>query len=140
MSDPNLAGIIVYAPIINGESFKKLQTLNLIPPFLPDVICFVQLSPPTSLGIGGSLVSIQSSRISTKLHLYYQPSEVPADRRKCYNLFSIFFGSGKTHEHVRTHKHTRKHTYTVRRFFIRLPWKNGPETDDYSFNSGCMSA
>lgn len=55
------------------------------------------------LGIGGNLVSIQSSRISTRLHLNYLPREVPADRRKCYNPCSIFFGSGKTHRH--THKH-----------------------------------
>lgn len=111
MSDPNLAGIIVYAPIINGESFKQPQTLNLFQCFLPDVICFVQLFPPHSLGIGGSLVSIQSSRISTRLHLNYLPSEVPADRRKCYNPCSIFFGSGKTHKHMRAHKHPRKHTH-----------------------------
>eukprot|EP00066_Takifugu_rubripes_P016281 XP_011605547.1 PREDICTED: solute carrier family 41 member 2-like isoform X1 [Takifugu rubripes] len=65
VSDPNLAGIIVYAPIING--------------------------------IGGNLVSIQSSRISTGLHLNYLPGEVPADRRKCYNPCSIFFGSGLNH-------------------------------------------
>ncbi|XP_061826057.1 solute carrier family 41 member 2 [Nerophis lumbriciformis] len=62
MSDPNMAGIILYAPVING--------------------------------IGGNLVSIQSSRISTNLHLNFSPREVPEDRRGCYNLCSTFFGSG----------------------------------------------
>ncbi|CAF98255.1 unnamed protein product, partial [Tetraodon nigroviridis] len=65
VSDPNLAGIIVYAPIING--------------------------------VGGSLVSVQSSRISTRLHLNYPPGEVPADRTKCYNPCSIFFGPEPNH-------------------------------------------
>uniref|UniRef100_A0A3Q1FK86 Solute carrier family 41 member n=1 Tax=Acanthochromis polyacanthus TaxID=80966 RepID=A0A3Q1FK86_9TELE len=65
VSDPNLAGIIVYAPVING--------------------------------VGGNLVSIQSSRISTNLHLNYSPGEVPADRRNCHNPFHTFFGSGTNH-------------------------------------------
>ncbi|XP_036964002.1 solute carrier family 41 member 2-like isoform X3 [Acanthopagrus latus] len=65
VSDPNLAGIIVYAPVING--------------------------------IGGNLVSIQSSRISTNLHLYYPPGEVPEDRRSCFNPCRTFFGSGANH-------------------------------------------
>ncbi|XP_061773791.1 solute carrier family 41 member 2 isoform X2 [Nerophis ophidion] len=62
MSDPNMAGIILYAPVING--------------------------------IGGNLVSIQSSRISTNLHLSFSLREVPEDRRSCYNPCSTFFGSG----------------------------------------------
>uniref|UniRef100_A0A7N6A765 Solute carrier family 41 member n=1 Tax=Anabas testudineus TaxID=64144 RepID=A0A7N6A765_ANATE len=61
-SDPNLAGILVYAPVING--------------------------------VGGNLVSIQSSRISTNLHLNYSPGEVPEDRRSCYNPCRTFLGSG----------------------------------------------
>ncbi|XP_070687554.1 solute carrier family 41 member 2 [Pempheris klunzingeri] len=65
VADPNLAGIIVYAPVING--------------------------------IGGNLVSIQSSRISTNLHLNYPPGEVPEDRRSCYNPCRTFFGSGANH-------------------------------------------
>ncbi|XP_075995006.1 solute carrier family 41 member 2 [Genypterus blacodes] len=65
VSDPNLAGIIVYAPVING--------------------------------IGGNLVSIQSSRISTDLHLKFPPGEVPEGRKRCYNPCRIFFGSGANH-------------------------------------------
>ncbi|XP_051238330.1 solute carrier family 41 member 2 [Dicentrarchus labrax] len=65
VSDPNLAGILVYAPVING--------------------------------IGGNLVSIQSSRISTNLHLNYSPREVPEDRRSCYNPCRTFLGSGANH-------------------------------------------
>ncbi|XP_078114184.1 solute carrier family 41 member 2-like [Sander vitreus] len=53
VSDPNLAGIIVYAPVMNG--------------------------------IGGNLVSIQSSRISTELHLNYSPGEFPEDRKGCFS-------------------------------------------------------
>ncbi|XP_054476339.1 solute carrier family 41 member 2 [Anoplopoma fimbria] len=65
VSNPNLAGIIVYAPVING--------------------------------IGGNLVSIQSSRISTNLHLNYSPGEVPEDRKGCYSPCRTFFGSGANH-------------------------------------------
>ncbi|XP_049430629.1 solute carrier family 41 member 2 [Epinephelus fuscoguttatus] len=65
VTDPNLAGIIVYAPVING--------------------------------IGGNLVSIQASRISTNLHLNYPPREVPEDRKGCFNPCRTFFGSGANH-------------------------------------------
>ncbi|KAM3870347.1 solute carrier family 41 member 2 [Diretmus argenteus] len=65
MSDPNLAGIIVYAPVING--------------------------------VGGNLVSIQSSRIATDLHLHGVPGEVPEDRKSCYSPCRTFCGSGANH-------------------------------------------
>ncbi|XP_074490243.1 solute carrier family 41 member 2 [Sebastes fasciatus] len=65
VSDPNLAGIIVYAPVING--------------------------------IGGNLISIQSSRISTNLHLNYSPGVVPEERKGCYSPCRTFFGSGANH-------------------------------------------
>uniref|UniRef100_A0A3B4XBX5 Solute carrier family 41 member n=1 Tax=Seriola lalandi dorsalis TaxID=1841481 RepID=A0A3B4XBX5_SERLL len=64
VSDPNLAGIIVYAPVING--------------------------------IGGNLVSIQSSRISTNLHLNFSPGEVPEDRKSCLPFVS-FVMAGANH-------------------------------------------
>ncbi|XP_045897205.1 solute carrier family 41 member 2-like, partial [Micropterus dolomieu] len=56
--------------------------------------------PPPLLsysGIGGNLVSIQSSRISTNLHLNYSAGEVPEDRMRCYSPCRIFFGSGANH-------------------------------------------
>ncbi|KAM4619215.1 solute carrier family 41 member 2 [Polymixia lowei] len=65
VSDPNLAGIIVYAPVING--------------------------------IGGNLVSIQSSRIGTYLHLHCSPGEVPEDQQSCFNPCRTFCGSGPNH-------------------------------------------
>ncbi|XP_061628429.1 solute carrier family 41 member 2 isoform X2 [Phyllopteryx taeniolatus] len=66
VSDPNLAGIILYAPVING--------------------------------IGGNLVSIQASRISTNLHLNFSSGEVPEDRRRCHQPCGAFFGSGPNHK------------------------------------------
>ncbi|XP_028264555.1 solute carrier family 41 member 2 [Parambassis ranga] len=63
--DPNLAGIIIYAPVING--------------------------------VGGNLVSIQSSRISTNLHMYYSPGNLPEGHNGCCNPFRSFFGSGANH-------------------------------------------
>lgn len=65
VSDPNLAGIVVYTPVING--------------------------------IGGNLVAIQSSRISTHLHLHCVPGEVPDEAKGCYYPCRTFFGTGANH-------------------------------------------
>ncbi|XP_031205120.1 solute carrier family 41 member 2 [Mastomys coucha] len=62
VSDPNLVGIVVYTPVING--------------------------------IGGNLVAIQASRISTYLHLHSIPGELPEEPRGCSYPFRTFFGSG----------------------------------------------
>ncbi|XP_077565757.1 solute carrier family 41 member 2 isoform X1 [Stigmatopora nigra] len=62
VSDPNLAGIVVYTPVING--------------------------------IGGNLVAIQSSRISTFLHFHCAPGEVPDEPKGCYFPCRTFFGTG----------------------------------------------
>ncbi|XP_013881984.1 solute carrier family 41 member 2 [Austrofundulus limnaeus] len=65
VSDPNLAGIVVYSPVING--------------------------------IGGNLVAIQSSRISTHLHLHCAPGEVPDEAKGCYYPCRTFCGTGANH-------------------------------------------
>uniref|UniRef100_A0A8C4HI96 Solute carrier family 41 member n=1 Tax=Dicentrarchus labrax TaxID=13489 RepID=A0A8C4HI96_DICLA len=65
VSDPNLAGIVVYTPVING--------------------------------IGGNLVAIQSSRISTHLHFHCAPGEVPDEAKGCYYPCRTFFGTGANH-------------------------------------------
>ncbi|NP_001086569.1 solute carrier family 41 member 2 isoform X1 [Xenopus laevis] len=62
VSDPNLVGIVVYTPVING--------------------------------IGGNLVAIQASRISTYLHLYSIPGELPEDAKGCYHPCRTFCGTG----------------------------------------------
>lgn len=65
VSDPNLAGIVVYTPVING--------------------------------IGGNLVAIQSSRISTHLHFHNAPGEVPEEAKGCYYPCRTFCGTGANH-------------------------------------------
>lgn len=62
VSDPNLVGIVVYTPVING--------------------------------IGGNLVAIQASRISTYLHLHSIPGELPEEPKTCYYPCRTFFGPG----------------------------------------------
>ncbi|XP_053572933.1 solute carrier family 41 member 2 [Bombina bombina] len=62
VSDPNLAGIVVYTPVING--------------------------------IGGNLVAIQASRISTHLHLHSIPGELPEDAKGCFCPCRTFCGTG----------------------------------------------
>ncbi|KAK6482761.1 solute carrier family 41 member 2 isoform X1 [Huso huso] len=65
VSDPNLAGIVVYTPVING--------------------------------IGGNLVAIQASRISTHLHFHSIPGEVPEESKGCYYPCRTFCGAGANH-------------------------------------------
>ncbi|XP_051976635.1 solute carrier family 41 member 2-like [Xyrauchen texanus] len=65
VSDPNLAGIVVYTPVING--------------------------------IGGNLVAIQSSRISTHLHFHSAPGEVPDESKGWYCPCRTFCGTGANH-------------------------------------------
>ncbi|KAF7240641.1 Solute carrier family 41 member 2 [Varanus komodoensis] len=62
VSDPNLAGIVVYTPVING--------------------------------IGGNLVAIQASRISTYLHLHSVPGELPEEAKGCYYPCRTYCGTG----------------------------------------------
>ncbi|XP_035257468.1 solute carrier family 41 member 2 [Anguilla anguilla] len=65
VSDPNLAGIVVYTPVING--------------------------------IGGNLVAIQASRISTHLHFHSAPGEIPEEAKGCYYPCRTFCGTGANH-------------------------------------------
>ncbi|XP_058482004.1 solute carrier family 41 member 2 isoform X1 [Solea solea] len=65
VSHPDMAGIVVYTPVING--------------------------------IGGNLVAIQSSRISTHLHFHCAPGEVPEEAKGCYYPCRTFFGTGANH-------------------------------------------
>ena len=46
-------------------------------------------------GIGGNLVAIQASRISTYLHLHSIPGELPDEPKGCYYPFRTFFGTGR---------------------------------------------
>ncbi|XP_076968004.1 solute carrier family 41 member 2 isoform X4 [Tamandua tetradactyla] len=62
VSDPDLAGIVVYTPVING--------------------------------IGGNLVAIQASRVSTDLHLRSVPGQLPDEPAGCCCPCRTFFGSG----------------------------------------------
>lgn len=62
VSDPNLVGIVVYTPVING--------------------------------IGGNLVAIQASRISTYLHLHSTPGELPEEAKGCCYPCRTYCGTG----------------------------------------------
>ncbi|TNM91710.1 hypothetical protein fugu_020090, partial [Takifugu bimaculatus] len=47
--------------------------------------------------IGGNLVAIQSSRISTHLHFHCAPGEVPDETKGCYYPCRTFCGTGANH-------------------------------------------
>lgn len=50
---------------------------------------------PYVSGIGGNLVAIQASRISTYLHLHSIPGELPDEPKGGYYPFRTFFGPGR---------------------------------------------
>ncbi|XP_047246352.1 solute carrier family 41 member 2 [Girardinichthys multiradiatus] len=52
---------------------------------------------PVINGIGGNLVAIQSSRISTHLHVHCAPGEVPDEAKGCYYPCRTFCGTGANH-------------------------------------------
>lgn len=57
--------------------------------------CSAPLTSDLALsGIGGNLVAIQSSRISTHLHFHCAPGEVPEEAKGCYYPCRTFFGTG----------------------------------------------
>lgn len=70
------------------------------------------------VGIGGNLVSIQASRISTSLHLNCLPGETPGSRGRCYNPCRTFFGSGKNQELQIKKKLCLKVKHTFWLFFL----------------------
>ncbi|XP_007424417.1 solute carrier family 41 member 2 isoform X1 [Python bivittatus] len=69
VSDPNLVGIVVYTPVING--------------------------------IGGNLVAIQASRISTYLHLHSVPGELPEEAKGCCYPCRTYCGTGVNNKSAR---------------------------------------
>ncbi|KAI4874966.1 hypothetical protein NFI96_032971, partial [Prochilodus magdalenae] len=62
MTDPNLMGLVVYTPVING--------------------------------VGGNLVAIQSSRITTYLHFHCSLGELPEHSKGCQCPCRTFYGKG----------------------------------------------
>ncbi|KAM7396443.1 hypothetical protein PAMP_019480 [Pampus punctatissimus] len=91
-----LQGIIMVGVII-GSKRMGINPDNVATPIAASFGDLITLALLASFSIGGNLVSIQSSRISTNLHLNYSPGEVPEDRKHCYNPCRTFFGSGANH-------------------------------------------
>ena len=59
----------------------------------------VAVFSPVINGVGGNLVAVQSSRLSTSLHRHCRPGVLPADRTgscggTCKNPFRVFFAKG----------------------------------------------
>ncbi|PKU40716.1 solute carrier family 41 member 2 [Limosa lapponica baueri] len=102
VSDPNLVGIVVYTPVINGLLRTKDTSLmgmclsqGLM--LLPDVAMMMVFYPVAVMDcscIGGNLVAIQASRISTYLHLHSIPGELPEEAKGCYYPCRTYYGTG----------------------------------------------
>lgn len=50
---------------------------------------------PVINGVGGNLVSILSSRMSTRLHQYYELGYLPEDERVVISPYKLFFSGSK---------------------------------------------
>uniref|UniRef100_A0A3B5KVX3 Solute carrier family 41 member n=1 Tax=Xiphophorus couchianus TaxID=32473 RepID=A0A3B5KVX3_9TELE len=85
-----------WEPIITAMVISRYSSLHLHLYCLVHRLLFV-FFPPSINGVGGNLVSVQASRISTHLHLNYSPGELPVGSRSCFNPFQTFFGSGAHH-------------------------------------------
>lgn len=76
----NLEEVGKFAEISLTRGRKLLENLPLI------VFCIS--------GIGGNLVAIQASRISTYLHLHSIPGELPEEAKGCYYPCRTYYGTG----------------------------------------------
>lgn len=68
--------------LLMGKKKKKVEN---VPVFIP-IFCIS--------GIGGNLVAIQASRISTYLHLHSIPGELPEEAKGCYYPCRTYYGTG----------------------------------------------
>lgn len=69
-----------YAEILRIRGKKIAENFSLVP------FCIS--------GIGGNLVAIQASRISTYLHLHSIPGELPEEAKGCYYPCRTYCGTG----------------------------------------------
>ncbi|KAK1906668.1 Solute carrier family 41 member 2 [Dissostichus eleginoides] len=104
VSDPNLAGIVVYTPVINGIAPPQRSTTD--PPFTPDLLILIPLvrssdlnnpdCSQTSSGLPRPPAE-DASRFSTHLHFHCAPGEVPEEAKGCYYPCRTFWGKGANH-------------------------------------------
>lgn len=102
VTNPNFVGMAVFTPVINGKETSRKSCSNRAPcghcsaasqsgtEWLrsDDVLCLS--------GVGGNLVAVQASRISTYLHINGVPMGDPnPTSRKCPTPCTSFFSSCK---------------------------------------------
>lgn len=76
---------------------KVIMDLQTYPLFIYSLNPFAAYKQTllSCIGIGGNLVAIQSSRISTYLHFHCAPGEVPDEAKGCYYPCRTFCGTGQ---------------------------------------------
>lgn len=101
VTNPNFAGMAVFTPVINGEESLNLYMYERV--FLYgaqysniELVLFCSTLCVRVSGVGGNLVAVQASRISTYLHMNGLPMGDPNPTpRKCPTPCTSFFGSCK---------------------------------------------
>ncbi|XP_059916844.1 solute carrier family 41 member 2 [Gadus macrocephalus] len=86
-----------WEPIITAMLISSLGGLILDKTVTNANLAGIIIFVPVINGIGGSLVSIQCSRIATALHIGSSPGEVPEGRKGPCRACHMFFGSGANH-------------------------------------------
>ncbi|CAL8357994.1 unnamed protein product [Lota lota] len=86
-----------WEPIITAMLISSLGGLILDKTVTNANLAGIIIFVPVINGIGGSLVSIQCSRIATSLHIYSSPGEVPEDRKGRCRPCHMLCGSGANH-------------------------------------------
>ncbi|XP_056430481.1 solute carrier family 41 member 2 isoform X2 [Hyla sarda] len=96
-----LQGIIMVGVIV-GSKKTGINPDNVATPIAASfgdlitlaILAWISQGLYSCIGIGGNLVAIQASRISTDLHLHSIPGELPDEDTGCFHPFRTFYGTG----------------------------------------------
>ncbi|XP_042699559.2 solute carrier family 41 member 2 isoform X3 [Chrysemys picta bellii] len=96
-----LQGIIMVGVIV-GSKKTGINPDNVATPIAASfgdlitlaILAWISQGLYNCLGIGGNLVAIQASRISTYLHLHSIPGELPEEAKGCYYPCRTYYGTG----------------------------------------------
>uniref|UniRef100_A0ACB8EHK2 Uncharacterized protein n=1 Tax=Sphaerodactylus townsendi TaxID=933632 RepID=A0ACB8EHK2_9SAUR len=99
VTKPNFEGMAVFTPVIN-EQHDKTRQLKAYGKSVSysargDGLVLKEIEESSRNGVGGNLVAIQASRISTFLHFWSMPGVLPYKMRQQWpNPCTTFFSSG----------------------------------------------
>lgn len=94
-------GFCLQGTVINIEEVGKCA--EILPTRVKKVVKHFSLVSLCISGIGGNLVAIQASRISTYLHLHSIPGELPEEAKGFYYPCRTYCGTGASELKILSH-------------------------------------